>query len=124
VSGNSSRCGAFSAEPEAAPRSRRGGEAAGPRRNAAPEVQRSDHRRVVAETPPKSRAEMEALGSLPNVVAAVVPHAKLAVHEEFPDEVATTIRSIFCSIRLVEERPLGVLMAEAVALRPTEAEAR
>ena len=77
-----------------------------------------------AETPPKSRAEMEALASLPNVVAAVVPHAKLAVHEEFPDEVATTIRSIFCSIRLVEERPLGVLMAEAVALRPTEAEAR
>ena len=44
-----------------------------------------------AETPPKSRAEMEALAGLPNVVATVVPHAKLAVHEEFPDEVATTI---------------------------------
>ena len=44
------------------------------------------------ETPPKSRAEMEALAGLPNVVATVVPHAKLAVHEEFPDEVATTIK--------------------------------
>ena len=32
-----------------------------------------------AETPPRSRAEMEALAGLPNVVAAVVPHAKLAV---------------------------------------------
>jgi len=44
------------------------------------------------ETPPRSRAEMEALAGLPNVVATVVPHAKLAVHEEFPDEVATTIK--------------------------------
>ena len=45
-----------------------------------------------AETPPRSRAEIEALAGLPNVVAAVVAHAKLAVHEEFPDEVATTIK--------------------------------
>jgi pimeloyl-ACP methyl ester carboxylesterase len=45
-----------------------------------------------AETPPRSRAEMEALAGLPNVVATVVPHAELAVHEEFPDEVATTIK--------------------------------
>jgi pimeloyl-ACP methyl ester carboxylesterase len=45
-----------------------------------------------AETPPRSRAEMEALAGLPNVVATVVPHAKLAVHEEFPDEVAATIK--------------------------------
>jgi pimeloyl-ACP methyl ester carboxylesterase len=45
-----------------------------------------------AGTPPRSRAEMEALAGLPNVVATVVPHAKLAVHEEFPDEVATTIK--------------------------------
>ena len=45
-----------------------------------------------AETPPRSRAEMEALAGLPNVVATVVPYAKLAVHEEFPDEVATTIK--------------------------------
>ena len=45
-----------------------------------------------AETPPRSRAEMEALAGLPNVVATVVPHAKLAAHEEFPDEVAATIK--------------------------------
>jgi pimeloyl-ACP methyl ester carboxylesterase len=45
-----------------------------------------------AETPPRSRAEIEALAGLPNVVAAVVAHAKLAVHEEFSDEVATTIK--------------------------------
>ena len=44
------------------------------------------------ETPPRSRAEMQALAGLPNVVTAVVPHAKLAVHEEFPDEVAATIK--------------------------------
>ena len=35
-----------------------------------------------AETPPRSRAEMEVLAGLRNVVAAVVPHAKLAVHED------------------------------------------
>jgi pimeloyl-ACP methyl ester carboxylesterase len=45
-----------------------------------------------AETPPRSRAEMEALAGLPNVVATVVPRAKLAVHEEFPDQVAATIK--------------------------------
>ena len=46
-----------------------------------------------AETPPRSRAEMEALAGLPNVVATVVPDAKLAVHEEFSDEVAATIQN-------------------------------
>ena len=45
-----------------------------------------------AETPPRSRAEMEALAGLSNVVTAIVPHAKFAVHEEFPDEVAATIK--------------------------------
>jgi pimeloyl-ACP methyl ester carboxylesterase len=45
-----------------------------------------------AKTPPRSRAEIEALAGLPNVVATVVPCAKLAVHEEFPDEVATAIK--------------------------------
>ena len=45
-----------------------------------------------AETPPRSRAEMEALAGLPDVVATVVPRAKLAVHEEFPDEVAATVK--------------------------------
>ena len=46
-----------------------------------------------AETPLRSRAEMEALAGLPNVVATVVPDAKLAVHEEFPDQVAATIQN-------------------------------
>jgi pimeloyl-ACP methyl ester carboxylesterase len=46
-----------------------------------------------AETPPRSCAEIEALAGLPNVVATIVPHAKLAVHEEFPDEVATAIKA-------------------------------
>ena len=46
-----------------------------------------------AETPPRSRAEMEALAGLPDVVATVVPQAKLAVHEEFPDQVAATIKN-------------------------------
>ena len=36
---------------------------------------------------------MEALAGLPNVVATIVPHAKLAVHEEFPDQVAATIQN-------------------------------
>ena len=42
--------------------------------------------------PPRSCAEMQALAGLPNVVATVVPHAKLAVHEESPDEVAAIIK--------------------------------
>jgi pimeloyl-ACP methyl ester carboxylesterase len=46
-----------------------------------------------SDTPPKSRAEMEALAALPNVEAAVLPAGKLAVHEEFPDAVADAIRS-------------------------------
>jgi pimeloyl-ACP methyl ester carboxylesterase len=46
-----------------------------------------------AETPPRSRTEMEALASLPNVAATIVPHAKLAVHEEFPDQVAATVKN-------------------------------
>jgi pimeloyl-ACP methyl ester carboxylesterase len=51
-----------------------------------------------AETPPRSRAEMAALAGLPNVVATVVPRAKLAVHEEFPDRVAATIRKFLLGI--------------------------
>ena len=45
-----------------------------------------------AGTPPKSRAEMEALAALPTVEAAVLPVGKLAVHEEFPDVVAEAIK--------------------------------
>jgi pimeloyl-ACP methyl ester carboxylesterase len=38
-----------------------------------------------AETPPKSRAEMEALAAVPGVRTARLPRGKLAVHEEFPN---------------------------------------
>src|SRR5262249_9449451 len=38
-----------------------------------------------AETPPKSRAEMEALAAVPGVRTARLPQGKLAVHEEFPE---------------------------------------
>jgi pimeloyl-ACP methyl ester carboxylesterase len=38
-----------------------------------------------AETPPKSRAEMEALAAVPGIRTARLPQGKLAVHEEFPD---------------------------------------
>ena len=45
-----------------------------------------------AETPPKSRAEMEALGQLSGVQSCVLPKGKLAVHEEYPDEVARVLK--------------------------------
>jgi pimeloyl-ACP methyl ester carboxylesterase len=38
-----------------------------------------------AETPSRSRAEIEALASLPGVKRIVLPRGKLAIHEEFPD---------------------------------------
>jgi pimeloyl-ACP methyl ester carboxylesterase len=44
-----------------------------------------------AETPPRSRAEMEALAALPNVCSVRLLCGKLAVHEEFPD---VTVESI------------------------------
>jgi pimeloyl-ACP methyl ester carboxylesterase len=39
------------------------------------------------ETPPRSRAEMEALAELPNVQVERLANGKLAVHEEFPEAV-------------------------------------
>jgi pimeloyl-ACP methyl ester carboxylesterase len=44
------------------------------------------------ETPPRSRAEMEALAALPNVRLERLPKGKLSVHEEFPDDVASVIK--------------------------------
>jgi pimeloyl-ACP methyl ester carboxylesterase len=44
-----------------------------------------------AETPPRSRAEMEALAALPNVGSIRLPRGKLAVHEEFPDATVEAI---------------------------------
>jgi pimeloyl-ACP methyl ester carboxylesterase len=43
------------------------------------------------ETPPRSLAEMEALGRLAGVHTARIGRGKLAVHEEFPDPVAAAI---------------------------------
>jgi pimeloyl-ACP methyl ester carboxylesterase len=44
-----------------------------------------------AETPPRSRAEMEALAALPGIRSARLPRGKLAVHEEFADATAEAI---------------------------------
>ena len=44
-----------------------------------------------AQTPSKSRAEMEALAQLSGVQSCVLPRGKLAVHEECPDEVARVL---------------------------------
>jgi pimeloyl-ACP methyl ester carboxylesterase len=45
-----------------------------------------------ADTPPKSRAEMEALAEVPGIRTARLPRGKLAVHEEFPDATADAVR--------------------------------
>ncbi len=45
-----------------------------------------------AETPPRSRAEMEALAALPGVRTQRVPRGKLSVHEEFPDDVYAAVK--------------------------------
>jgi hypothetical protein len=42
------------------------------------------------DTPAKSRAEMEALGSLPNVRVSQLTTGKLAIHEELADAMADT----------------------------------
>jgi pimeloyl-ACP methyl ester carboxylesterase len=44
-----------------------------------------------AETPPRSRAEMEALAALSGIRSVRLPRGKLAVHEEFPDATAEAI---------------------------------
>jgi pimeloyl-ACP methyl ester carboxylesterase len=44
-----------------------------------------------AETPPKSRAEMEALAAVPGIRTARLPRGKLAVHEEFSDATINAI---------------------------------
>ena len=46
-----------------------------------------------AATPKRSKAEMQALGALPNVLSVELPSGKLGVHEEFPDEVAEAVKS-------------------------------
>jgi pimeloyl-ACP methyl ester carboxylesterase len=44
-----------------------------------------------AGTPPKSRAEIEALAVLPGIQRVCLPTGKLAIHEEFPDAVVDAI---------------------------------
>ena len=46
-----------------------------------------------AATPRRSKAEMEALASIPHVRSVELSKGKLAVHEEFPDAVAEAVRS-------------------------------
>ena len=53
-----------------------------------------------AETPPRSRAEMEALAALPGVRSVRLPRGKLAVHEEFPDATAEAILAFLHEERL------------------------
>jgi len=45
-----------------------------------------------AQTPRKSRAEMEALAEVDHVETARLDRGKLAVHEEFPDAVACAVK--------------------------------
>ena len=47
-----------------------------------------------AETPRRSKAEMEALASLPHIGSAELPLGKLAVHEEFPDAVVEKLMPV------------------------------
>jgi pimeloyl-ACP methyl ester carboxylesterase len=51
-----------------------------------------------AQTPRKSKAEMEALASLPNVHAVELPAGKLGVHEEFPDPVVAAVRNFLADL--------------------------
>jgi pimeloyl-ACP methyl ester carboxylesterase len=50
-----------------------------------------------ADTPPKSKAEMAELAALPNVRTALLPAGKLAIHEEFAEEVAGALRAFLGS---------------------------
>ena len=49
-----------------------------------------------AETPPKSRLEMEALASLPEVESIVLAHGKLAFYEEFPADLLPHLSAFLC----------------------------
>jgi hypothetical protein len=45
-----------------------------------------------SQTPPRSRAEIDALATVPGMRSVRLPQGKLALHEEFPDAVAQAIR--------------------------------
>ena len=44
------------------------------------------------QTPPRSRAEMEALAEVPGAELKLLPHGKLSIHEEFPVSVAGAVK--------------------------------
>jgi pimeloyl-ACP methyl ester carboxylesterase len=44
-----------------------------------------------SETPPRSRAEMDALAELPGIRTERLARGKLSVHEEFPDDVSAAV---------------------------------
>jgi pimeloyl-ACP methyl ester carboxylesterase len=46
-----------------------------------------------AETPRRSKAEIEALKAVPNVELVQLQQGKLAIHEEFPDVLVNVVRS-------------------------------
>lgn len=43
------------------------------------------------QTPPKSRAEIEALASLPSVEVERLPYGKLSIHEEYPEMIRNVV---------------------------------
>ena len=45
------------------------------------------------QTPPRSRAEMEALAEVAGAELRLLPHGKLSIHEEFPESVAGAVKS-------------------------------
>jgi pimeloyl-ACP methyl ester carboxylesterase len=45
-----------------------------------------------AETPARSRAEIEAMAALPGVEVVRLPRGKLSVQEEFPDDVTEALK--------------------------------
>ena len=51
-----------------------------------------------AQTPSRSRAEMEALASVASIRTVVLPLGKLSVHEEFPDLVVEAIKPFLSRI--------------------------
>ena len=50
-----------------------------------------------AETPPKSRAEMEALTTLTTVRCFISPRGKLGIHEEYPAAIEPVIMEFLCT---------------------------
>ena len=50
-----------------------------------------------AQTPPRSRAEMEALASVASIHSVMLPLGKLSVHEEFPDSAAEIVEPFLLS---------------------------